>query len=77
MIELLDVSYAYLDDNVYDVKQVDLTIGTGEFVVLTGKSGCGKTTITRIINGLAAKFYEGRLTGRVLVDSEDLNNSPL
>lgn len=77
MIELLDVSYAYLDDSVYDVKQVDLTIGTGEFVVLTGKSGCGKTTITRIINGLAAKFYEGRLTGRVLVDSEDLNNSPL
>ena len=33
--------------------------------VLTGGSGCGKTTLTRLINGLAEQFYEGTLKGHV------------
>jgi multiple sugar transport system ATP-binding protein len=34
------------------VEPMDLTIRTGEFVVLLGPSGCGKTTTLRMISGL-------------------------
>ena len=32
--------------------QVSLQIGAGEFVGIVGCTGCGKTTLTRLINGL-------------------------
>ena len=42
MIEIKSVS---LD---YGVKDLDLTIKKGEFLLLCGRSGCGKTTVTRL-----------------------------
>lgn len=42
---------------------VTLTIRNGEFVVLCGQSGCGKTTFTRLLNGLIPTFHTGDLTG--------------
>ena len=49
-IELKQVEKRYGD--VYAVKPMDLTINSGEFVVLLGPSGCGKTTTLRMISGL-------------------------
>ncbi len=49
------------------VKPLDLTINSGEFVVLLGPSGCGKTTTLRMISGLEA--VSG---GHVLLDGRDV-----
>ena len=46
--------------------------GSGECVLLCGASGCGKTTVTKLINGLIPAFIPGcRLEGRVEVDGAD------
>ena len=50
------------------VDDINLRIAPGECVLFCGKSGCGKTTLTRMINGLAPNFYEGQMEGAVYVD---------
>ena len=77
MITLKDVTYFYPNHSVPSIKNVNLNIQKGEFIVLTGKSGCGKTTITRVVNGLATKFYEGSLEGIVKIDGQNVNEMPL
>lgn len=39
--------------------------------MLTGVSGCGKTTVTRILNGLCPRFYEGELSGEYHLNGQD------
>jgi energy-coupling factor transporter ATP-binding protein EcfA2 len=77
MIEFADVSYGYIGEGNNDLEKVSMAIKDGEFVVITGKSGCGKTTITRLINGLALGFYEGWLSGEVKIHGTDIRDLPL
>ena len=49
MVELQDVSFSYTKE-VGTLTNVDLTIRPGECVLLCGASGCGKTTITKLVN---------------------------
>jgi spermidine/putrescine transport system ATP-binding protein len=51
------------------VKEMNFTIGKGEFVAIMGPSGCGKTTTLRMLAGLEAPSQgEIRLDGRVMND---------
>ena len=70
MIRFEDVSFHYDAENGTGdgVDHIDLEIADGMFTVLVGESGCGKTTLTRLINGLAPNFYEGEMEGVVYVD---------
>ena len=77
MITCSNVSFGYTKAGKKDVQQLNLSVKKGEFLVLTGRSGCGKTTVTRIINGLATKFYEGNLEGTVRINDNNGNDLPL
>ncbi|MBP5751519.1 MAG: ABC transporter ATP-binding protein, partial [Treponema sp.] len=59
------------------LRGINLSVAEGEFVLLTGGSGCGKTTILRLINGLIPNFFEGRLEGSVTVDGFDVSHAEL
>lgn len=59
------------------VDNIELTIKDGETVVLCGRSGCGKTTLTRMINGLAPNFYEGEMEGKVWIGDTCVTTEPL
>jgi NitT/TauT family transport system ATP-binding protein len=50
-------------DTVHALSNINLEVRPGEFVSVLGTSGCGKTTLLRIIAGLEAE-YEGELTLR-------------
>ncbi|KFI72581.1 ABC transporter [Bifidobacterium minimum] len=52
-------------------------IPRGQVVLICGDSGCGKTTVTRLINGLAPHYFEGNLTGTVRVCGLSVADSPL
>ena len=54
--------------NVQVIHGVDLSVGSGEFVVFVGPSGCGKSTLLRIIAGL-----EDVTDGEVEIDGEVVN----
>ena len=77
MIEFQDVSFSYPDSPEGCLKHIDLTIPDGQCVLLCGRSGCGKTTLTRLINGLIPQFFAGALTGRVLLDGVNLSELPM
>ena len=57
---------------------LNAAIRPGECVLLCGASGCGKTTVTKLINGLIPAFTPGcRLEGRVEVDGLDPAKTPM
>ena len=64
MIEFRNVSFAYPEGGDGGLKNVTLTIPDGQCVLLCGRSGCGKTTLTRLINGLIPQYFPGKLHGR-------------
>ena len=53
------------------LKEVDLSINTGEFVFLTGRSGAGKTTLLRLI-----LKEEKPDSGKIILDGDDISNVP-
>ena len=78
MIELKDVSFTYESGETENsLKHIDLTIHDGETILFCGESGCGKTTLTRLINGLIPHYYTGKLDGKVLLDGKELKDYPL
>lgn len=73
MIKLKDVSYSYSEEKQI-VKNLNLKIKDGECILLCGRSGCGKTTIGRIINNLIPRFFEnGLMKGEVYIDDKNTN----
>ncbi len=66
-IEIRDVSFSYASGRKGGIEDISLRIEEGETVLIVGNSGCGKTTVTRLINGLVPHFYEGVLKGDVII----------
>ena len=67
-IELKNVYKSYDGEN-YSVKDFNLTMNDGEFIVFVGPSGCGKTTTLRMIAGL-----EDITKGDLIIDGKRMND---
>ena len=74
-IKIRDLTFSY-NGNGDQLHQISLDIAAGEIIVMTGPSGSGKSSLTRVINGLIPYFYEGDLSGEVFVDGKLLNEIP-
>ena len=85
MIQCNNVSFSYpvskTDESFTQsgggLKNISCTIEDGSFVLLCGTSGCGKTTLTRLFNGLIPHYYEGTLTGSATLDGKEYKDLSL
>ncbi|HLE65386.1 MAG TPA: ABC transporter ATP-binding protein [Candidatus Bathyarchaeia archaeon] len=68
LIVAKELGFTYTGGRRPAIENVSLSIGKEEFVLLTGPSGCGKSTLCRCFNGLIPNFYNGELTGELLID---------
>ena len=76
-IDHVTFSYGEESESTGGVQDINLNIEDGQFIVLCGESGCGKTTITRLINGLIPHYYEGKMSGNVWVNEAKVSEQPL
>ncbi|ALU13999.1 glycine betaine ABC transporter ATP binding protein [Eubacterium limosum] len=70
IIRFVDVTKAYDDEAILD--QFSMDIGKGEFLTIIGSSGCGKTTLLKMVNGLLIPD-----TGTVCVQGQDISKTDL
>lgn len=78
MIQFHNVSFTYTGERTdAGIHDINLTVHKGEVILLCGASGCGKTTLTRLINGLIPHYYEGTLSGTVTVSGHAVVDTPL
>jgi energy-coupling factor transport system ATP-binding protein len=68
LIKLENVSYIYPRSKIKSLKGINLTIMEGEFLVVMGASGAGKTTLCKLVNGIIPHSQGGNLQGTVSID---------
>lgn len=77
MITFENLSFSYGNTGEEQLNSLDLQIKKGEFVLLCGRSACGKTTATKCINGLIPHFTEGKYSGSVVVKEKEIAKTPV
>ena len=71
-VELNHISFRYSDDMPYVLDDLSLKIRPGEYVAVVGKTGCGKSTLVRLLLG-----FEKPEKGTVIYDGKDINTMDL
>lgn len=77
MIAFEEVSYQYPNTEETAVRNLSFRVEPGELKVVTGASGCGKTTLMRLANGIAPQILGGEVTGTVRIDDCDVSDTPV
>ena len=71
-IELNHVSFRYSEDSPYILNDLSLKIRPGEYVAVVGRTGCGKSTLVRLLLG-----FEQPEKGAIYYDGKDMNSLDL
>ena len=71
LLETRDLSklYSIGERKIQVLQSVSLTVGEGEFVVISGSSGSGKTTLLSLLSGL-----DRPSSGRIILDGQDITD---
>ena len=73
-IEVRNLAFRYADGEPYVLKDLNLTIPAGQCIAVTGASGCGKTTLVKLLLGLVEPTEGEILIGGVKLKHLGLQN---
>ena len=76
MVEIKNIFLSY-GKNKEVLKNISLNVKKGECILLTGKSGSGKSSIINSVNGLAVRYDGASIDGTVRIDNKDIKNLKL
>lgn len=76
MVEIENLSLSY-GNNKKVLKNISLNIKKGECILLTGKSGSGKSSIINSINGLAVRYDGASIDGSIRIRNKYIKNLKL
>lgn len=68
---LENVTFAYASSDKPALKNVSFSIKPGEYVVVMGRTGAGKTSLTRCLTGAIPHFFTGRISGKAYLFGYD------
>ena len=72
LFEIKDLNFTYPDAEKPAIENLNFSIDAGEFVVICGKSGCGKTTLLRHFKTVMSPY--GKREGEIFFEGERLEN---
>jgi energy-coupling factor transport system ATP-binding protein len=72
LFQIENLTYYYPGARRAALVDINLTIEEGEFLLITGVSGSGKSSLARVLAGLIPDFYGGRWAGRVLFRGQEI-----
>lgn len=71
-IKVENLSFQYYSRDEPAIREISFEVPKGELLLIAGASGCGKTTLSRCINGLIPRSYHGEMTGSVYLNGKDI-----
>jgi energy-coupling factor transport system ATP-binding protein len=71
-VTIRDLTFQYEGADAPVLKNINLTVKTGETILLLGPSGCGKSTLLLCLDGIIPKRIPGRFSGRVVVAAHEV-----
>lgn len=73
IITIRDLTYTYPNSEQPVLNKVCLDVEEGQFTVIMGRTGAGKTTLAMSLNGIIPQLLEGKLEGEITVDGMDIS----
>ncbi|MHD0396637.1 ABC transporter ATP-binding protein [Staphylococcus simulans] len=73
MISIENLTFSY-EEGKPILKNINMHINKGNIIVLAGRSGCGKTTLLKLLNGLIPHFMNGIMEGNVTINGKDIQS---
>ncbi|XME03581.1 ATP-binding cassette domain-containing protein [Lachnospiraceae bacterium C1.1] len=71
-IELVNLTFSYGENTPLIIDNLSLRINSGQYIAIVGKTGCGKSTLVRLLLG-----FEKPVKGTIFYDGKDINSIDL